>query len=745
MPSHRAVYPSAYDEDPYARHSGPPPPQNPYHHRPAYPSPREYEDDGYEPRRAYPPVHHAPQYDHEYDRPQYDRQPRGPPPPRARQEAWTPPEGAKKGKKEKRDKVERYEEESKPSDDNTKNRKCHDVFWLILFIIAFGAMVAVGYYSIRYGNVNRLLYGRDSEGNLCGSINGTDSARDLRNETYLYYFDLDVNNTYKRCVYECPQHTADYNYIVCPYDISPATDVQGRMWQIGNGTCTVTIQSEAVLHRCIPTVLLADIRAAANATYYNQTYPMEASPNWGKTLSLDFNGRDVATMIFQDLAENWWVISVCVGAAFILSAAWLLLLQFFAGFIVWFTISLVLLAGWGLAGYFIYNYLRITVLHQGLLGTGFGQVDAALYNEKLLLTLGCVIGGIALILTLIILCMLRRIRLAVQIIKEASSSMKAMPMIVFFPFFKYLVLLIWMVVFIGVMALLATSGDVIAGAVEADINEGLSNIGKHYSSSGTLQYLQVYFVFGFLWVYNWIVAIGQCTVAGAIACWYWARDKKALPSLPVLKSFGRTLRYHLGSLAFGSLIIAIVQVIRLLIVEAQRRVKGTGNKAAQYLLCCLQCCFKCIEKVLKMLTKNAYVEIAVYGYSFCTAARMALEIIAANALRIIIVNKVSNFLIFIGKLAVVFITTLGGLGLMVYLEKDTEVFANYAVPLVFILIFSYITATAFLSTFSMAITTIFISFCEDSQRNDGSRERPYYMSKGLQKFVDKHAHDKPVV
>jgi hypothetical protein len=299
--------------------------------------------------------------------------------------------------------------------------------------------------------------------------------------------------------------------------------------------------------------------------------------------------------------------------------------------------------------------------------------------------------------------------------------------------------------FVAIMALLATSGTVIMAEFHEDLNEGLSKVGKQYYSSRTLQYFQVYYTFGFLWVYNWIIAIGQCTIAGAIACWYWARDKKALPSFPVMKSLGRTFRYHLGSLAFGSLIIAIVQLIRLILVELQRRVKGTGNKWAEYLLCCLQCCFRCIEKILKMLTKNAYVEIAVYGYSFCTAARMAVQLIAANAVRMVVLNKVSNFLIFIGKLAIVFITTLGGLGLMVYLEKEDEVFANYAVPLIFIIIFSYITASAFLSTFSMAITTIFLSFCEDSQRNDGSRERPYYMSKDLQKFVDKAAHAKPVV
>lgn len=35
----------------------------------------------------------------------------------------------------------------------------------------------------------------------------------------------------------------------------------------------------------------------------------------------------------------------------------------------------------------------------------------------------------------------------------------------------------------------------------------------------------------------------------------------------------------------------------------------------------------------------------------------------------------------------------------------------------------------------MAIDTIFLCFCEDSERNDGIT-RPYYMSKGLMEFVE---------
>jgi len=38
--------------------------------------------------------------------------------------------------------------------------------------------------------------------------------------------------------------------------------------------------------------------------------------------------------------------------------------------------------------------------------------------------------------------------------------------------------------------------------------------------------MQVYHLFGWFWVMNFIIALGQCVLAGAFASYYWAWDKK---------------------------------------------------------------------------------------------------------------------------------------------------------------------------------------------------------------------------
>lgn len=84
------------------------------------------------------------------------------------------------------------------------------------------------------------------------------------------------------------------------------------------------------------------------------------------------------------------------------------------------------------------------------------------------------------------------------------------------------------------------------------------------------------------------------------------------------------LRYHLGSLAFGSLILAIVQFIEIALelVKKQAEANGAGNnKCFEYAINCLRCCMQCVERIVQFINKTAYIQIALRGKNFCTAAK----------------------------------------------------------------------------------------------------------------------------
>ena len=54
-------------------------------------------------------------------------------------------------------------------------------------------------------------------------------------------------------------------------------------------------------------------------------------------------------------------------------------------------------------------------------------------------------------------------------------------------------------------------------------------------------------------------------------------------------------RYHIGSVAFGGFIVAVIQFVRLLLEYVDRKSKKMqrNNPAARWLMCCLRYCLWC--------------------------------------------------------------------------------------------------------------------------------------------------------
>ena len=115
------------------------------------------------------------------------------------------------------------------------------------------------------------------------------------------------------------------------------------------------------------------------------------------------------------------------------------------------------------------------------------------------------------------------------------------------------------------------------------------------------------------------------------------------------QALGQTIMHHLGTVAFGSLIIAIIRTIRAVVAYFQRKLKQTHNKAAEYLLCCMQCCLGCLERCIRFINKHAYIITAIYAYPFCKATRKAFWLLLRNILRVAAVNLVATFVLVIGK------------------------------------------------------------------------------------------------
>ncbi|XP_017521933.2 choline transporter-like protein 4 isoform X7 [Manis javanica] len=342
----------------------------------------------------------------------------------------------------------------------------------------------------------------------------------------------------------------------------------------------------------------------------------------------------------------------------------------------------------------------------------------------------------------------------------------------FYPLVTFVLLLICIAYWAMTALYLATSGqpqyvfwapnDSLPKCTKAPVNKscdptaqpvnsscpGLMCIFQDYTSRGlvqrTLFNLQIYGILGLFWTLNWVLALGQCVLAGAFASFYWALNKpKDIPSFPLSSAFIRTLRYHSGSLAFGALILTLVQIARIILEYIDHKLRGAQNPVTRCLMCCFKCCLWCLEKFIKFLNRNAYIMIAIYGKNFCISAKNAFMLLMRNIIRVVVLDKVTDLLLFFGKLLVVgcvgvssfffFTGRIQGLG------KDFEnpQLNYYWLPIMTSILGAYVIASGFFSVFGMCVDTLFLCFLEDLERNDGSLDRPYYMSKSLLKILGK--------
>jgi hypothetical protein len=85
-------------------------------------------------------------------------------------------------------------------------------------------------------------------------------------------------------------------------------------------------------------------------------------------------------------------------------------------------------------------------------------------------------------------------------------------------------------------------------------------------------------LFAFLWFTQFLFGCQDFVIGGSVSKWFFTRNKSKL-SFPILRSFAHLIRYHLGTVCFGSILIAIVQFVRVIfkLIEVNWQSKTVGK------------------------------------------------------------------------------------------------------------------------------------------------------------------------
>jgi len=357
------------------------------------------------------------------------------------------------------------------------------------------------------------------------------------------------------------------------------------------------------------------------------------------------------------------------------------------------------------------------------------------------------VGVIIIILDLIFIitmcCLRKRIELACELVGEAGRALAEIPTLIIFPVFELILQVayfaFWVIISMYIFSIYKISEDEPIPN-DTDPTCGLLSNTRSlldiYQNKGATTFVDrdwnrshqnvfIYHLFVGFWVYEFINYWSYSIVAGAYAEWYfspWAtRDysSKAMnSSMPLLNSVWRTTRYHLGTIAFGSLIIAIINTIRSILLYIQSKTEGTENCILQCIFSCIQCILGCLECCIDKINKTGFVFTNIYGIPYCGASVKAFDLIASHLDYVAAISVVTHIFMLLGKLVISVSTA----GIMLLAIQNFNIYDNHEISslgVIGIVIFmlAYIIAVVFLGVFDTGIDAIFVCFIADLDQN----------------------------
>eukprot|EP01080_Neovahlkampfia_damariscottae_P010250 gene10250-2669_t len=641
------------------------------------------------------------------------------------------------------------------------------IFFLSFIFVGFG----IGIYGFNSGNIERIYLPTDYTGRYCGADNrdrpvGTilfpgnqdcinsqastynqtaillcsaavQVARvDLTDQKYLWFMDIiDGSFIYGGvCVSYCPgagntaqsfcppelnstvflqQNLVDPKYFTyCSYirqDRPNITFPRGQIDTILESSFTY----KPILQRCIPTFKYGNLSQV---------------PGVSVAQSVLGDALTVGTNIWSDVIKNWAVLVLAIPAALVLSYLYLVFLRFFAGLVIWTSLAILFFALEALGGFFIWQ--GYTTWQENIaLELSVVMPQVFFYSGIVICCIGVAYLGLVVLLVL-------RVRKAIGIIQEASRAIGSMPEIGTVPFFVAATLVLYATYWVTAALYLWTNGN-------AEIQE----FTVRYALSIQGQILFYMHIFSFLWVSQWLFSFSTVVIAGSIGSWYWRRDKRMFDprAYYVLHSLKRTLFYSLGTISFGSFIVAVIQMIRILFEKAYSELKKgmMENKIAKYVVWAVRIFLWVFEMVVKFINKHAYVQHALYGTPFIKSAGNAFTILTRNFLQVGVLQTLTTISVLMGKILVSVLVAGCGWGVSYagWFQITNSTRSSSQSPIAIALlcfILAFLVASVFLSIVDAAIDTILQCFLMDDEMCYNDPDRKPYCTKNLSRFIEEH-------
>ena len=691
-------------------------------------------------------------------------------------------------------------------DPNAPKRSCTDRIFLLLFAAFFLGFVIIWGIAGGKGDVDRLLYGTNLDGKTCGQGDLADKKEIVYPRLSL---DLELQGGSAKvdpssvkllgvCVKECPAQ-GDTVY----------TEDKKQSWIMPVATTPFFHRCFPVIDT-LTTDVMECKKVAVDGKLEAPNTPCGQPPDFKKctevcvvwqkkeTTTTELPAGDTTFYEFFAKAQREWmrvfgdalnakevIAGLGFGGAIVLGLGWLVTLQLCAGVIVWFcaVVSVLIffvISGicYAKAGKFdvgtvldkVKNATATAVSQAGatpdyLLKMTQSNLDATLEASESYTQEFAIAGTVFLFLGFIVMltiCSNRRaIAVATGVIKTAAQTMRMAPSLILLPILQAVTASLVCGMFAYCALLLMSAGDVVEADFSAELKTlqksvtGATGVSTKFSTfvpDVQFRYLLFYCVFGILWTFAVVDAIFAIATSAAVSQIMWAKSRDKLGAVSCCanrvawRGVYYAFRYHVGTAAFGGLLIAIIQCFRLAFEWFHRQFKatkaeGTAGRIKECFFCIVRCILACLEKCVEFISHNAYALTAIQGRSFCSASKKAVSLMIRNAARFMAVEWFSKCVVILSRLLIVF-----GASLACWVTVEGD--ARYGpggelelttpwTPTVLTGVAAWFVAYGLTDVYDEALTAVFMVFLldEETMKLAGKGNYKPVCGRGLRKYV----------
>ncbi|CAG9312478.1 unnamed protein product [Blepharisma stoltei] len=581
----------------------------------------------------------------------------------------------------------------------TYNRKCTDFLFLFLFIAFLLAWIIIGFYGFAHGDPDLLTHPYDSSGNQCG----IGSASDYK---YLYYpFPLSGYFNYSVCIKDCPD---SYEYNITCYKTHIFKDCIFGFEEYSNEP----LSEYGYIRGVYPTT-----------GYFSRfCFPDTSNRKWlfdSYDEVRDTSDYQILIKWFSDVIVTWPVIGIVVAVAFGFAFIYLIFLRYFIGIVVWLSIL------------GVFSALLIFAALIQWTATNKYQDDTDKETRKTLWAFSAFLYAFDALFLIYIVFMCNRIRLAIAIMKTSTLFLKDVWYAIFVPPLFFAITVVFYIYWVCAILYLYSDGKIKKNSES-----------PYLSWNGDSRNAIVFEFFGMLWVNTFIVALNNFILSSAVCIWYFSQNTDSRAQTPISTSFYRAFRYHQGSLAFGSFLLAIIWAIKIVLKVLKAVLKSTQtkqkeNKLIVLAISCLICYANCFERFAKFINKNAYIQIAIQSTSFCKAARDAYFLILRNAARFLTLGTIGGIFMVLGKWVITIFTTWVGYMIITNNSKWNDKIYSPVFPTIVFLFISYIIASLFIGIYETACDCLLQCFLIDEEFSNKKQRAPEHAPELLVAFMNR--------